>query len=307
MKLSHIYNQVEYLAIAKIIAYSDVFEYPLLLEEISERSTGYSIDQVKSILDELLARQLVFKFDDFYTLKDDSKLVARRLKGNKEAEKWLPTASKNAKKLFRFPFVRGVMLSGSLSKNYMDQGCDVDYFIVTQHKRVWLAHLLLFIYRKICFRNHPQLLCMNYFVDEKYLEIPFKNYYTAFECVSVKALYGYSSYDQFVKANQWTNEFFPFYPVENKCDKNNESVSFFKKTIEWGLSNRFGDWLDTLILKIQHKRLRKIYPENLFLKDGQNINLLKHSIKIHAGNYFKKITASLEKKLLEFQQKIDAL
>ena len=54
--------------------------------------------------------------------------VERRLKGEEHAADALKTAMKYTARISRFPFVRGVSLSGSLSKNYMDSESDIDYF-----------------------------------------------------------------------------------------------------------------------------------------------------------------------------------
>ncbi|MBK8679672.1 MAG: hypothetical protein IPN25_13810 [Sphingobacteriales bacterium] len=58
-------------------------------------------------------------------------MVADRLIG-KPTQKILPLAFRISKFIGSFPFVRGVLLSGSLSKNRLAADGDIDYFIIAQ-------------------------------------------------------------------------------------------------------------------------------------------------------------------------------
>ncbi|MGE6221101.1 hypothetical protein ACQKCH_14835 [Nubsella zeaxanthinifaciens] len=300
------FKKNEYLAIAKIIAYADVFSYPLLEKEIRERCQDLDSINLPNILAAMVDKKLIHKIDDFYLLNFKKELVDRRKIGNQSAKDWLPVAKSNGYKLVKFPFVKGVFLSGSISKDYMDVDCDVDYFIVAKHKRIWLAHASLFLYRKIFFNTNPQLLCMNYFVDEKYLEIPYKNYYTAFECVSVKPLFSKAMYHHFLDANDWARTYFPLYPLQNQQVEEVPN-HFIKKIIEATFNNFLGDILENLIFKFQRWRIKRLYSSAMFAESSQNINLTKHSIKIHTGNYFKKVTTLLEEKMQRFNEKLEAV
>jgi predicted nucleotidyltransferase len=40
-------------------------------------------------------------------------------------------ARKKAAFISKFPFIRGIFVSGSLSKNYADDKSDLDFFVVT--------------------------------------------------------------------------------------------------------------------------------------------------------------------------------
>ena len=71
----------------------------------------------------------------------------------------------------KFPYVRAILLSGSISKGYMDKDSDVDYFIITQPNRLWVTRLLLMLFKKIFLFNSRKVFCINYFVDSEKLEI----------------------------------------------------------------------------------------------------------------------------------------
>ena len=82
-----------------------------------------------------------------------------------------------------FPFVRGVFLSGSISKGFMSESDDIDYFIITAPGRLWLTRTLLILFKKIFLFNSFRNFCLNYFIDSENLYIPEHNRYTATEIV----------------------------------------------------------------------------------------------------------------------------
>ena len=109
-----------------------------------------------------------------------------------------------------FPFVKGIAVSGSLSKYFADEKTDIDFFIITTANRLWIARTILHIFKKFTYLLKMQdLFCMNYFIDEAELGILEKNIYTATEIATILPLFGYKIFDSFFKVNSWTRSFFP--------------------------------------------------------------------------------------------------
>src|SRR4051812_17354212 len=101
------------------LAYFDLFSYPLTRSEIvTFLPAGRSAEDVSNALELLLKTKQVFNFGRYYLLRNDFSLVKRREAGNLKATEMLVTAKKVSRLLMHFPFVRGVAISGSLSKNY---------------------------------------------------------------------------------------------------------------------------------------------------------------------------------------------
>ncbi len=115
------------------------------------------------------------------------------------------------KLISRFPFVRAVLASGSLSKGYMDEKSDIDFFIITAPHRLWIARTLLVLYKRLFLGGSHKHFCVNYFVDEDHLEIEEKNLFTATELATVLPLYGAEQYKSLIKTNGWVRDFFPNY------------------------------------------------------------------------------------------------
>ena len=94
------------LSILRTLLYFDIFHYPLTMEEILHFSGQLitSNEQLKHELNQLEKSELIFHFHPFYGIHNDESNCIRRVKGNKEAEKYIPLARKRALLISRFPF-----------------------------------------------------------------------------------------------------------------------------------------------------------------------------------------------------------
>lgn len=209
--------------IISTLAYYDLFNYPLTLAEINRFCHYISFNKVvtQQTIDELIHEGVVFKTDSFYSLRDDRTLQNKRTNGNKLAEKRWKIARPIARFISFFPYVRGVWVSGSLSKNYMEKSSDIDFFIVTEPDKLWVCRSLLILFKKIMLLNSHKYFCVNYFIDSQSLQIPDQNIFTATELVTMVPVTNPSLYNHFKNQNQWVSQYFPFHTEnENKIKAN---------------------------------------------------------------------------------------
>jgi hypothetical protein len=294
--------------VVKTLAYFDIFQYPLTAEEIFRflQLKDIPFTELKHALDELTQFQLIYHFDKFYSLRKDEKLVAKRLKANHEAEKYLPIAQKTARFIFQFPFVRAVMASGSLSKNCMDENSDIDFFVVTALNRVWIVRLLMTIYKKIFLRNSHKLFCINYYLDEEHLLLADQNVFTATELATLIPLQGNLIYHRLqLENNSWVMNCFPnFKPIS--CSSDNESRKSPKKTVEIILNMLPLNGLEKVIMRFTHRRWRKLYQKSMNEKDFNTaFKSEPHVSKAHPRNFQKKITERYESQLKMYGRKLE--
>jgi len=134
------------------LAYFNMFEYPLKKNEIFI-FLGHCNDyhEFEQALNNLLSDSAIFKIGDFYSLQNDFEIAMRRYRGNEKAILMLKKAEKAATIIAAFPFVKGVAVSGSLSKYFADDQSDIDFFIITTSNRLWIARSFLHIFKKYCF------------------------------------------------------------------------------------------------------------------------------------------------------------
>ncbi|MBS1529886.1 MAG: nucleotidyltransferase domain-containing protein [Bacteroidetes bacterium] len=240
------------------LAYFDLFNYPLTMDEIYFfLPAKHPFEDLENALHCLAAERYIYKFDRFYSLKNDRFLVERREKGNAKAAEMMIAAKKVGDLLIRFPYVRGIAISGSLSKNFADEDSDIDLFIITAKNRLWIARTLMHCFKKLTFLvNKEHYFCMNYYIDEDDLSIHEKNVYTATEIATLIPLHGDAVFEQFYTANAWSRNFLP-----NKCLRlataRPEKHSPLKRFIEILFNNPIGNTIDNLLMKLTSKRWMK--------------------------------------------------
>jgi hypothetical protein len=269
-------------SIIKALAYFDIFNYPLTLEEIHHfLDQPVDIDDVLLALQQLVDDNRVFRLGSFYSLQPDQALRSRRTNGNHKAGSLLNTGYKVGGFLYQFPFVRGIGISGSLSKNFADQDTDIDFFIITSANRLWIARTLMHLFKKLTFiTGHQHWYCMNYFIDEAALRIDEQNIFTATELITLIPVCGNGTMDRFYDQNNWTNTYFPNQPIGKKSIILTQS-GWFKKAVEWLLNNKAGNAIDNLLLRITTRRWEK--KEKLQKTNSHGVRM-----GLHTGKHFSK-------------------
>jgi hypothetical protein len=245
--------------ILRFLIYFDLFSYPLTKEELAA-FTGTGTDEATLLdkaLQSLVESGIIFLHKGFYHLNPDKMIIERRIKGNELALKRMKTALRFSKIIARFPYVRGVLLSGSISKGFMAENDDIDYFIITSPGRVWLTRTLLTLFKKIFLFNSYRNFCINYFLDDKHLALPERDLYAATEIVFLIPTFNSGLYHEILKANDWVKN---FYPTFQQTDAHEVSpVTFLKPVFEYLLDNRLGEWIENKLYQKSKKIINKKY------------------------------------------------
>jgi hypothetical protein len=280
-------------SILKVIAYFDIFNYPLSTEDILHfLDTESSEHDVRKELEALVNDGCVYRTGPYYSLQNDPSLSNRRNDNRRRADDMLPIAVKGARLLYQFPFVRAVFISGSLSKRCADEKADIDYFIVTSANRLWIARTCMHLFKKLTYlRGHQHRYCMNYYVDEEALEIKEKNIFTATELMTLIAASGNGGVISFFKANEWTTRFYPQYRHKNRESLGTPRSSLLKRVCEKLLDNRLGDRLDDYLRNITADRWKK-------KEDRGDLNLRGWRVALQCTKHYARPNPEI------FQQKV---
>lgn len=289
------------LDILATLSYFDLFDYPLTQGEIFQYlRQAHTHEELNEGLHQLTSENWVFKFDEFYTLQENFGLINRRRAGNQKARQMLGTANRIASFLSAFPFVRGVAVSGSLSKNFADENSDIDFFIITVKNKLWLARSLMHVFKKITFLfNRQDWFCMNYFVDESALQIKEKNIYTAIEVATLLPLRGIKCFEDFFNNNIWSRDYLPNHSLRISYVKETRSP-WIKKIIEFLFSNPLGNLLDRVLMKITAERWLDKTRNLKTNKRGEilGMDVSRHYAKPNPRNFQEKLVGSYEKKII---------
>ena len=198
-------------AIARSVAYADLFDYPLDRTEIRRYLIGEAAPAEE--IDAMLGRdgalgELVERTDDMFHLRGRASTVAtRRAREAASAELW-PIARSYGAWLSRLPLVRFVGVTGALALSNAERGADIDLFLLTHPGRLWLCRLLvLAVVRFAALRGHR--LCPNFLLTTEQLALRERNLFTAHEITQMVPLRATEWYTRFIDANRWAQGYLP--------------------------------------------------------------------------------------------------
>ena len=287
--------------ILRALLYFDIFDYPLTEKEIENFSPIQVHDDLSDSLAELIRSQVIYQFEGYYTIHNNRNSVHRRLSGNRLAEARLSTARTISKWISIFPFVRAVLLSGSISKGFMDEHSDIDYFIITEPGRLWIVRSAMAFFRRIFFLNSRRLFCTNYFIDSDHLEISEKNMFTAVEVATLKPMFGKKFIEDFQKSNQWCGQYLPNRVEQNGIsgERDRPVKMVVERMLASPIYDRFDQWL-------MHRSLKRWKTKYGHLFDASDFSIAFQSTtgvsRSHPGFYQKRVLTSLKQKTKEFEE-----
>jgi hypothetical protein len=213
-------------AILRTLAYADVFDYPLAEEEIwrwlvleDRRQKTEDRKRFAHSLGFTLNSRQICVTKGFYHLPNREEIVKIREQREHWSASKLKLAEKVAGILRLIPWVKLVGITGALAMENADKEDDIDLLLVTSKNRLWLTRLFsVFLVELTGQRRRPgdkkvkDKICLNMLLDESHLAIPEKeqDLFSAHEVCQMKPLWKKEkTYQQFLKANQWSQEFLP--------------------------------------------------------------------------------------------------
>lgn len=281
------------------LVYYSIFNYPLSLSELG--SSTSNVELLEELKD-LQRPDFIQEKDNLYGTNLTQELITRRKTGTKEAKAIMPIAKKNADLIFNFPFVKGVYVSGSLSKGFMSEDGDIDYFIITKPGKLWVARTFLILYKKLFLLNSRKYFCVNYFVDSNHLEIAEKNIFTATELVTLIPMTHDGVSDLFVSDNQWVKSVYPNKRMNESAASNVRTISF-KVFMESMLNNWFGNQLDYFFMKLTMKVWKRKFGDFKPVDFDLAMKSRSYVSKHHPQNFQKKVLDEFDVKIKAFEQK----
>jgi hypothetical protein len=266
-----------------MLLYFDIFQYPLNKSELSlVVNDPIYLDEY---LDELKESGIITQEEEWYYLS--GRKYVKRISEKSTAERAYKKAEKYAALINRFPFVRGVYVSGSLSKDWADETTDVDYFI---------------LFKKLFLLNSRKYFCLNYFIDTSHLEIEEKNIFTATEIKFLKPMVNYVLYDDLLARNKWVDQFYSSRRAVDYNDHEELKDGWMKRVGEKILGGKLGERLDIWSMKKTLKFWRNKFPEmtnqNFAINFKSNRSISKH----HPNGFQKKVIDALHLRVKEFEK-----
>lgn len=301
--------------VLRTLLYFDIFSYPLRLEEIFIFLPRNSITKDK--LREAIERgngQIASRDGYYYVppaMTDtnvcpaDSEYVNLRRERERISRRHWRIAKFMTHIIKRCPFVRCVMVTGSLSKNSSDRDSDLDFMVITKPGRLWISRTLLMLFKRIFLFNSYKYFCINFFLTEDNLESELKNIYTAAEIATVKPTYNDKLMKKFLECNNWIEQFFPnsseyFSTLHDSGLQVNNRQSYLQRFLEIFFAGKPGDKLNERFRKLNAKYTRAKYKNigesdwKLMFESSQAVS------KTFPGNMQRMILEEYERRLRKY-------
>ncbi len=216
-------NQQELsLSIIKTIVFFDIFSYPLTAYEIyNYLPYKAKLREVNNVLPFLIEIGIIKEKDCFYYLNYQSDHHLCRQNRYHLANRKLKIARKVAKWFSYLPFVKLVALSNLIGRHNMRDESDIDIFIITGKKRLWLsrffcAGLMKLLNKRPTKDNKKDKICLSFYVDSDHLDLSGlsletgEDWYFYYWLAGLYPLYDEGSYYlRLMQSNQWLKQYLP--------------------------------------------------------------------------------------------------
>ncbi len=305
----------------------EVFRYLIRLEPRSSKSKnrpfGYALakgegrdpqwqsldfEHILEVLDNSPAlTELIGQKNGFYFLKGRTSLVKQRIKKQKLADQRWKKISRITKLLQTIPYIRLIMVSGSLAMNNPRKESDIDLLIVTKAGRIWTCRALTTLFVHLLGqRRHGQLtknrFCLNHYITNQSLKIPLPSLYNAQTYAHLIPVWQAETglYKKFQRTNQWLTEYLTFYPQSRRGYLRevgtNRLFNSIRKLRESILDTQIGDALEFILKKIQFRRIKK---DPLTYQTGGRVVFDDNQLEFHPDSPEKGILEKYNRRMEE--------
>lgn len=255
-------------AVLATLAWFDVFDFPLTLDEIHNYLFGFEAtkEQVKTYID---GTEKIASRQGFYCLKGRGKIIDIRgerqnivLSLWKKVDYYVP--------ILKFvPFVRMVGVCNTLAFQQASEESDIDLFIVAKHGRLFTVRFLItLLFQFLGIRRHGNRIasrfCLSFYVTDEHLNLENvalrpDDIYLAYWIKTLKIILGEETYRHFLWANSWMKRHFPQgVSVDlSKFQREGRASRLIKWLLEKILSTRVGHILEQRLMRMQIARAKK--------------------------------------------------
>jgi len=291
--------------VLRTILYFDIFRYPLSPGEIYRYlpSNSTSPEDVHRACVTPPLSGFLREDEGLYFLSPPSietNPVQERRTNERRARRFMKIAKVMARIVIRFPFVRGLGISGELSKGVVSKDGDIDFVVVTAPRRVWIVRTIFILFKKVLLLNRKKFFCVNHFIAEDYFFISERNKYTALEIATIIPLFNPLFFSSFSDQNPWIREFYPNLDPLFTNGEIQRKQALLQKVIELPLRGRIGDRLDERLMElwrsVWRKRYRHLPEEKLraLFRTEQSISTA------YAGDFLSRILQAYAGRLAAF-------
>lgn len=220
--------------IQSVCEYFHIFDYAPSFDQIYRYvpTATSKKDLKKTISGMIRTGELISdKNNRYYALRGHSAAILERPVRKRRTTIKLQKAYTLTRILRLCPWVYMIGVSGSCAVYNARESDDIDVFIVSAPRRIWLSRITTILVAELMrsrrrrgMRMTRDTLCLNMFFDARDLAVPEdkRNMYTAHEVTQLKLMYDRGGiYRNFIIDNIWVKNHFPNMSLPNTSSRNN--------------------------------------------------------------------------------------
>jgi len=272
-------------AVISMIAFFDLFDSPLTIYEIYKNFSGkLELKKIYEILDLEVIQQtgIIQQKDGFYFLSGRVEIIKIRQQRYNYTNRKIKIARRFSRLFSLFPFIKVITLANVIGSYNLRDGSDIDFFIITAAKRVWLSRLYCTGLAKIL-NSRPNAqtkkdkICLSFYISQEHLDLsdlrlsgddPYFDYWY----LGLILLYNKNKvYEQFLQSNEFNNKLNVLKPsnsfatgcvgsfLENQAKK--IQLKIMPSNLKMAINNSDGVVVNDQVLKFYQHDRRREYAE----------------------------------------------
>ncbi len=249
--------------------------------------------------------------NDSSSLEGAIDIVQQRLNRKKLADqKW-----KKAKKIFWImqitPFMKMILVSGSLAMGNSKNESDIDLIITAKKGRIWIVRTFVTLLTSILgIRRYgdktKNKICLNHYITDESLKIPFESLYNAQSYVHLINVYNNKEdkkmFRRFQEENKWIKKYARNYKLSElggfRSIGRNKIFRSVSNLFEIILSGKLGNYLERELSMFQSKRIKK---DPLYKKGGGRITISDTQLEFHPDSHEANVIPEFNKRMKKLE------
>jgi len=284
-------------AVMRTLIYADMFDYPLREEELylGLLECSANPNEVNAALAHFHRKNLINHSGEWWHLAGREEIIAERQRRGEYTRKLWRDNARLIKLICRFPFVKGVALSGAGSFENCQPSDDLDLFIIVYQERLWLTYSALVILLKILGKR--KLICLNYLIGHRALAIPSghdRDFFVAHQIAFLRPLRGRQVFEEFFSTNRWIDEYLPQFsshaptapfglPISTEQESSGQVICERIFRLRWF------DFLEKAVFRFYSRRIMRLAGH----QGSDAVEASATKIKLFTNNHRNRLRAAL--------------
>ncbi len=301
-------------AIINVVAFFDMFDYPVSVFELWQyNSIKCDLVEIQEILEDKgnMKSLILDSKNGFYFLKGRENIVNTRMKRYNSTDRKFKRAIKVSKIFKLIPWIKMIAISNIIGSNNLKDNSDIDFFIITENRRIWITRFFCVGITKILGLRPKggkkrDKICLSFYISEDAIDFKKfvldnkstieKDIFFIYYLPALIPIYGGGNvYKKLINANNLDNGFLP----------NWKPLKIVKRR---SISNRnflvYRDLIDLFIggLEGNFKKLQlKLMPESLknIMNKDTRVIITDQILKLHVNDRRKEYRDRYNKKINE--------